>query len=392
MTGSGVSRETEPKRSDMSTKLKKLELRGWRSIVDTGEPGIEIGDLNVLLGANGAGKSNLLSFFALLNASMEGRLNTFVGRDLGGASAQLAGGPRRTPVVVARIFFESDRGTNEYGFTLAHAADDRFLFTDEHCEYGAPGHEHPIRVSLGAGHFESAMRAASQQEGPEGATARFIRATLLGWRFFHFHDTSARAAVKLAGEVSDNLHLRADASNLAAFLLKLRDESSVSYELIRATVGLAAPFFEDFVLEPEGPGGGLVRLRWRQKGDDIVYGAHQISDGTLRLMCLAALLLQPSLPRLIVIDEPELGLHPYAIELLATLLRQASEKAQVVISTQSVPLVDALVSPEELIIVDRQTGASRFRRVDGEALREWLEDYTLGQVWVKNLLGGGPRS
>ncbi|MFO0761670.1 MAG: AAA family ATPase [Byssovorax sp.] len=376
----------------MPTKLKKLALRGWRSIVDTGEPGIEIGDLNVLLGANGAGKSNLLAFFALLNASMEGRLNTFVGQELGGASAQLAGGPRRTPVVVAKISFEGDSGSDEYGFTLAHAADDRFLFTDEHCGHRAPDQERSILVPLGAGHFESAMRAASQQEGPDGATARFIRATLLGWRFFHFHDTSARAAVKLGGAASDNLYLRADASNLAAFLLKLREESPGSYKLIRATVGLAAPFFEDFVLEPEGPGGGMIRLRWRQKGDDVAYGAHQLSDGTLRLMCLAALLLQPSLPSLIVIDEPELGLHPYAIELLATLLRQASEKAQVVISTQSVPLVDALASPDELIVVDRQTGASRFRRIDGEALREWLEDYTLGQLWVKNLLGGGPRS
>src|SRR5262249_23593774 len=156
-------------------------------------------------------------------------------------------------------------------------------------------------------------------------------------------------------------------------------ESAASYDLIRATIRLAAPFFEDFVLEPEGPGESKVRLRWRQDGDDVVYGAHQLSDGTLRLMCLATLLFQPSLPRLIVIDEPELGLHPYAIELLASMLRQASDKAQVVIATQSVPLVDALASPEELIVVDRKTGLSRFRRIDGDALQEWLEDYTLGQ-------------
>jgi predicted ATPase len=192
----------------MPTKLKSVALRGWRSIEDTGEPGIEIGDLNVLLGANGAGKSNLLSFFELLSASMEGTLNTFVGRDLGGASAQLTGGPRRTPVVVARIIFDGDEGTHEYGFTLAHAADDRFLFTDEYCEYRTPAHENPLRVPLGAGHFESAMRAASKQEGLEADTARFIRGTLLGWRFFHFHDTSAGAKVKLPGEVTDNLYLR----------------------------------------------------------------------------------------------------------------------------------------------------------------------------------------
>jgi predicted ATPase len=231
----------------MPTKLRSLQLRGWRSISDAWEPAVDIGDLNVLLGANGAGKSNLLSFFALLNAIMEGRLGDFVGY-AGGASSQLTGGPRRTPILTARLAFESDTGTNVYGFTLAHAAEDRFLFTDEYCEYQASTRATPQRVSLGAGHFESRMRVASTQEGPDGDTARFTRKTLLGWRFYHFHDTSMTAAVKQQGEVADNIFLHADAANLAAFLLRMREERPASFDLVRATVSLAAPFFDEYLI------------------------------------------------------------------------------------------------------------------------------------------------
>ena len=375
----------------MGTKLTNLQIRGFRSIVDASDPGIRIGDVNVLLGANGAGKSNLLAFFALLNAIMEGRLGVFVGR-AGGASAQLSGGPKRTPVITARLSFESDTGTNEYGFSLAHAADDTLLFTEEYCEYRSPTRPMAQRVSLGAGHFESRMRTAAMQDGPEANTARFIRNTMLGWRYYHFHDTSPTAGIMQHADLVDNEHLHADASNLGPILLRLRDDHVSAYDLVRATVNLAAPFFEDFLLEPEGPNGRKLRLRWRQKGDENVYGAHQLSDGTLRFICLATLLLQPSPPRMIVLDEPELGLHPYAIELLAAMLRQVSDQAQVVIGTQSVPLVDALGRIEDLIVVDRSTGGSRFRRIDGDSLAQWLEEYSLGQLWTKNLLGGGPRS
>ena len=377
----------------MATKLTSVQLRGWRSIADAWEPALRIGDINVLVGANGAGKSNLLSFFALLNAMMEGRLGEFVGL-AGGADSQLTGGAWLSPVCTARLEFRSDSGTNAYGFSLAHAANNTFLFTDEYCEY-----EHqssrpakPFHVALGAGHFESRLRAASLDEGPEGKTASFIRSTLLGWRAYHFHDTSSRAGIKQHSEAGDNLYLRADASNLAAFLLRLRDESAESYERIRATINLAAPFFEDFVLEVEGRGASRVQLRWRQKGDDVVYGPHQISDGTLRFMCLTTLLCQPNLPRLIVIDEPELGLHPYAIQLLGEMLKDAAERAQVLVATQSPVLVDASASVEDLIVVEHVAGRSRFLRKEEKDLQAWLEDYSLGQIWMKNLLGGGPQA
>lgn len=346
-------------------------------------------DLNFMLGANGAGKSNLLSFFALLNAMMEGRLGEFVGY-AGGASSQLTGGPTRTPVCSARLVFESDKGTNAYGFTLAHAANDAFLFTHEYCEYSSVGQVKPFRVELGAGHFESRLRAAGFEQGSEGKTASFIRGTLLGWRAYHFHDTSMKAGVKQTGETADNVYLRSDAANLAAFLLRLRDESPDEYRRIGATINLAAPFFDEFVLEPEGPGGSRVRLRWRQKGDQTVYGAHQISDGTLRFICLAVLLCQPSVPRMIIIDEPELGLHPVAIELLGSMLRSAATHAQILVATQSPVLVDVAASVEDLIIVEQRHGSSTFARKDPKELEVWFDEYSLGQIWMKNLLGGGP--
>lgn len=375
----------------MGTKLTNIRVRGFRSIIDASEAGIHLENMNVLLGANGAGKSNLLAFFALLNAVMEGRLGVFVG-SAGGASAQLTGGPKRTPVLSAMLTFESDKGTNEYGFTLAHAANDTLLFTEEHCAYQSPVHPTPQRIDLGAGHFESRMRSASLQEGPEANTVRFIRNTMLGWRYYHFHDTSPTAGFMQQAELGDNLHLYADASNLGPILHRLRDEAASAYGTIRSTVQLAAPFFDDFVLEPEGPHGTRLRLRWRQKGDEHVFHAHQLSDGTLRFICLATLCLQPAPPRMIILDEPELGLHPYAIQLLAAMLRQASDQAQVVIATQSVPLVDALNQLEDLIVVDRTSGGSRFRRIEGHSLDQWLAEYTVGQLWTKNLLGGGPRS
>ena len=148
-----------------------------------------------------------------------------------------------------------------------------------------------------------------------------------------------------------------------------------------------APFFRDFVLQPEK--GDRLRLRWRQSDSGIVFSANQMSDGTLRFVCLATLLLHPQLPSLVVLDEPELGLHPFAIVQLAGLLRQASVRSRVLFATQSVTLMNQFAL-EDLIVVERADGASTFNRPDVEKLRGWLDDYSLGELWEKNLIGGRP--
>ena len=116
-----------------------------------------------------------------------------------------------------------------------------------------------------------------------------------------------------------------------------------------------------------------------------------MSDGTLRAMCLVTLLLQPEqeLPNLLIVDEPELGLHPSSLSLVATLLKAASHYSQVVIATQSTRLVDEF-DPEHVIVVDRAGAESQFRRLDPEKTEEWLEEYSLGEIWEKNVFGGGP--
>lgn len=132
----------------------------------------------------------------------------------------------------------------------------------------------------------------------------------------------------------------------------------------------------------------LIQLEWKQAGAvDTYFNAYQLSDGTLRFICLATLLLQPNLPQTIIIDEPELGLHPVAVNKLAALIKKASAKTQIIISTQSVNLVDNF-GPQDIIVVDRKDNATVFNRLDAESLDVWLKDYSLGEIWERMSLAG----
>jgi predicted ATPase len=217
-------------------------------------------------------------------------------------------------------------------------------------------------------------------------------ATLLrGCRVFHFHDTGRNAPVKQFVSTADDVGLRSDGGNVAAVLLELRESDDAAmvtaYRRIVRAVRQVAPFFRSFVLKANSR--DRLRLRWRQEGSDTTFSADQMSDGTLRFICLATLLLHPELPELVVLDEPELGLHPFAIVQLADLLRQAASRSQVLFATQSVTLLGQF-ELADLIVAERQGGASVFRRPDPALLTEWLTDYSLGELWEKNLLGGGP--
>jgi len=214
---------------------------------------------------------------------------------------------------------------------------------------------------------------------------------LQSWQVYHFHDTSEAAKVKQLGDIHDNLFLRPDASNLAAYLYMLRETEPEYYRNIVETIRMAAPFFGDFVLRPSPFNPEKIRLEWQERGSDVLFGPHALSDGTLRFICLTTLFLQPPdrLPATIVLDEPELGLHPYAIKLLADMVRSASEHTQVILATQSVTLVNQF-SPEDILVVDRVQGETVFRHLSEEEIASWLEDYGLGDLWEKNLLGGRP--
>lgn len=366
-------------------KLKRIMIRGFKSIK---EMELELRPLNVLIGANGAGKSNLISFFKLLNEMMGGRLQQYIGTS-GRAQSILHYGPKTTPQMEALLDFETDSGTNVYRMRLFHAAGDTLVFAEETLEFlrhNWPGQ--PKVMSLGAGHLETRINELAYQND---ATARVIRHLLNNCRVYHFHDTSATSRVRQYGYIGDDRWLMADAANLAALLYRFRSQNEIVYRRIVRTIRLIAPFFDDFDLEPSGSSGRDIVLNWRHRGVDHLFGPHQLSDGTLRVICLVTLLLQPEdeFPDLIIVDEPELGLHPYALNVIASLFETASHHAQVLVSTQSSSFLDNFDS-EDIIVVNRQKGESNFERLDGIALDSWLEEYSLGEIWEKNVIGGGP--
>lgn len=364
--------------------LKRIVLKGFKSIK---EMDLELHPLNILIGANGAGKSNLVSFFKLLNEMMAGRLQLYIGQS-GRAQSLLYFGPKVTLQIEAQLQFEVENGEDTYSMRLFHAAGDTLIFADETLEFLGTDYSSPRIDPLGAGHQEARIKQAAEAETPTAKTLRYL---LNRCRVYHFHDTSATAAVRQSCYVGDSRWLMPDAGNLAALLLRFRDEekSQSAYRRIVRTIRLLAPFFEDFDLEADSA--NRVILNWRERDSDGIFGPHQLSDGTLRAICLTTLLLQPEdeLPELIVVDEPELGLHPYALNVIAALFEKAASHTQILISTQSSTFLDNF-APEDVIAVDRQDEGSQFKRFDSESLETWLDEYSLGEVWEKNIIGGGP--
>jgi predicted ATPase len=366
-------------------KLQRVILKGFKSIK---EMDLELNPLNVLIGANGVGKSNLVSFFKMLNEMMAKRLQQYIGTT-GRAQSILHFGPKVTLQMEAQLQFEVANGVDTYAMRLFHAAGDTLVYAEERLSFRQTGSTYTRSVSLGSGHEETLIG----QKAEEGnKTAKVFRHLLHNCRVYHFHDTSPTARVRLHCYIGDNRWLMPDAGNLAAFLLRLREEHGGSvYHRIVKTIRLIAPFFDDFDLAPASPNKKDISLNWRDKGSDQVFGPHQLSDGTLRAMCLVTLLMQPEeeLPELIIVDEPELGLHPYALNLVAALFKKASHHTQVLVSTQSSSFLDNF-DPQDIVVVSREGNESRFTRPDGAKLEAWLDEYTIGEVWEKNVIGGGP--
>ena len=362
-------------------RLKNVKIEGFRSIK---QMDLELKPINVCIGANGAGKSNLIAFFKMMNELMGERLQQYIATT-GRATGNLYFGPRITPQFKAAMEFEADNGTDLYRVRMFHAAGDSLIFAEELASFHQIGCVRPVEISLGSGHQEGKIVAA------EEPVTRTLRYFLNHCRVYHFHDTSQTARIRQYCYAGDNRWLMPDAANLAAVLYRLKSQNDVVYRRIVRTVAQVAPFFVDFDIEPSGPSGMDIILNWRHRESDLVFGPHQLSDGTLRAICLIALLQQPhdDLPYVIVVDEPELGLHPNALDLIASLFQAVSEHAQVLISTQSSTFVDAF-EPEDIVVVEREGEATTFKRPDAEKLREWLEDYSLGEVWEKNVIGGGP--
>jgi predicted ATPase len=371
----------------MAETIKRLTIEGFKSIRKL--ENFELSSLNVLIGPNGAGKSNFVGFFRLLRELIEQRLQVTLATVEGGADACLHLGPKITPEFSAKLHF----GENGYDIALVPTPDNRLVFSREIALWERYV---PVETDLGSGHSEAKLKDKKDKPGRSGApfgVPHYVFEAISNWVVYHFHDTSLTAAVRRPRAINDNEFLRASAENLAPFLYRLRRSHPVCYAQIRNVVRLAAPFFDDFKLRPMPATPDMIQLEWQQIGSDYPFRAHQLSDGTLRFMCLAIALLQPNRPATLLFDEPELGLHPYALTLLANLFRQASasEQTQIILSTQSATLLGEF-DPEHVIVVERTNGESTFRRLEASDLSEWIEDYTLGELWQKNVIGGRPRT
>lgn len=372
------------------TQLQKLTVRGYKSIKALED--FELRPLNVLIGANGAGKSNFIGLFRFLASVVGDNLAVDV-QKWGGPEALLHYGSKVTPKMDLEIQFSANSGAtgvfeNGYRLTLEATQDNRLIFSRE--EPTVRGHVFKA-YPLGTGH--DAARIRTDKDSVSATVSRYVLDKLQIWRQYHFHDTGDTAAVKRIHAVNDNLRLKPDAANLAAYLRKLKTTPRYesSYERIVETIRRAAPFFGDFVFRDEDT--DFMQLEWTERGrPDTPWKAHVLSDGTLRFICLTTLLLQPKnlLPDTVLIDEPELGLHPFAINLLAEMLKEAAESKQVIVSTQSVELLNNF-QPEDVVVVQREADASMFKRLDIDELADWLtDDYSLGELWKRNVLGGRP--
>lgn len=364
-------------------ELESITVKGFKSIASIEK--LPLRAINVLIGPNGSGKSNFIGVFSFLHAIRAGQLREYVIK-AGGADKLLHFGSKTTRHIKIHISFEGER--NAYELWLAATDADQLnpiletvYFWDKERYPKKPYSEQLV----GQG-----TEAAISDPKPR-KIAKHVRNHLDRWRLYHFHDTSSTSPMKKTADVNDNRYLRPDGSNLPAFLYFLQQRHQAAYSLIRRTVQQVTPFFDDFILEPQRLNENKIRLEWRHKGSDAYFDASSLSDGTLRFIGLATLFLQPETlrPSVILVDEPELGLHPYAITMLASLVKQASVETQVIVSTQSPFLLDHF-EPEDVLVADRIADSTQFTRLESEKLATWLDDYSLGQLWEKNELGGRP--
>lgn len=345
--------------------LDNITIRGFKSIKAIEQ--LKLNPINVLIGANGSGKSNLLEVFSLVREVVSGRLGYYAVR-AGGAERILHFGSRTTPRLDVIIGF-NDGGA--YELAMVPTTDDSLGIVHQYATSSQP--------TFFAAISDDELKLRRELLHPDT------------WASYHFHDTGPTSPMKKTAALHDNLFLRSDGSNLPAYLYRIEQKYPQSYRMIRHAIRLVAPFLDDLDLSPQALNPDTILLEWRHKGSDAYFNAASLSDGTLRFIALATLLLQPESlrPSVILLDEPELGLHPYAVTMLAALVKKAAVYGQVIMATQSPTLLDHF-EPEDIIVANRVNGAAKFERLDAERLEVWLEDYSLGQLWEKNEIGGRP--
>ncbi len=367
-----------------STALDYITVQGFKSIASLEK--LALKPVNVLIGPNGSGKSNFIGVFHFLHAIREGRLRDYV-TEAGGAEKVLHFGSKTTKEIFIHLSFADE--VNQYALKLSPTRDDGLYPSSETTFFWKKGqYPKPFDEPLTP---RDQGREAGISDSRHEKIPGWVRKRLGGWRLYHVHDTSSSSPMRKTAKVDDNEFLRPDGSNLASFLHYLQQKHESSYSLIRRTVQRVTPFFDDFRLKPLRLKPDDIKLEWRHKNSDQYFDTSSLSDGTLRFIALTTLFLQPTeyLPSVILVDEPELGLHPYAIEMLASLIRHASRNTQVIVSTQSSLLLDHF-DPGDVLVANRVGSSTQITRLEPTQLSTWLEDYSLGQLWEKNEFAGRP--
>ncbi|MCQ2402520.1 MAG: AAA family ATPase [Lentisphaeria bacterium] len=369
--------------------IKRISIQGFKSIKELKD--FELKNLNVIVGANGAGKSNFIQIFKMLLAMIPGGFQKFILKN-GGAEGFLFNGSKETSQINIGFEFISNstysEGSNFYRFSMNPTASESMMLTEErkYKDYNWKSYGNPS--------FESRLAEQKDERSWDdqwNGVGYFVYDAISQWMVYHFHDTSATANMRRSEIVEDCKRLREDGANIAPYLrmLKTTPWFQKSYEAIRNAVQLVIPFFDDFTLDVVQMGEAQkVKLTWKQKGTDYPMQPYHLSDGSIRFICLVTALMQPVPSTTIVIDEPELGLHPEAIRILAELIKAASKQTQVIIATHSPLLLDQFAI-EDIIVAKRKDGATSFERLQEKDYLHWLDEYTIGELWTKNVILGG---
>ena len=366
---------------------------------------LELKPINILIGANGAGKSNFVSFFKLSNRIYEGKLIEFIGS---GFNRLLYFGRKKSERIYGLLDFDkiafldfeiNPSPNNDSGFLASlnlrqnNKKHQFYQDWDIVWNYSWIQFNQQILYNRNADNGRNVIQnilLSYQKYRHLRKASEIIETHWKSLKMYHFHDTGKDSPMKLMNELNDNRSLRENGENLTSYLYYLKEKHPKDFQKIENQIRSVASFFDRFDLEPDRLNENQIELRWLEKGSDAYFNAYDLSDGTLRFMALTTLLMQPDLPKTIIIDEPELGLHPFAINKLAAMIKQAAAKgSQVIVSTQSVGLIDNF-EPEDIITVDREDDQSVFKRLNSEDLKDWLEDYTLGELWNKNVIGARP--
>ncbi len=366
-------------------KIDTLEITGFRGIKHAK---IELRDINVLIGANGAGKSNILLSVYLLSERNHSSFRQFF-NGLGGNDSLFYGGVKLNSKIKIKITLADKKklthatqidyiSGGQVEISQISNAESKsgqkltlFNFDDQKQEIYSP-----VRDTATVNILVEHSKKISELFGNLG--------------IYKFCDTSPMSPIRQPSLINDNVNLRGMGENLSAWIYLFSIKQPKQFSFFQSLVRRVVPRFDCFVLRPDPFNENQIRLEYRNLGQDLLLSAAHLSDGSLRFIALAVLLLFNP-PPLIIIDEPELGLHPTALQLIADLIRQASFESQIIVATQSVDFLNQF-EPHQILVVEREEDSEEtlVKRLDATELEGWLEDYSVGDLWLKNVLGGKP--